>query len=737
MKRSKYWVITVAVASLAGACSGSGVNPCENDTVCASQKRVCRVSADGKAVCGDCFQGLFDYEDECLDADACADKACLGRGTCERQGLNNFNCDCDEMYVGSNCRECRPPYQDNDDNGTCEPGCQHPDVSCGDHGVCNDVSGTVVCQCGEGYTGSLCDECDETAGWYPDAQGNGCTNSPLQLILNEPSQSTYTNDKITVRFTVIGPAIDGVDLYLNDNLFSTIREPFTYELDTTMLAEGDYLIHGEATCCDGQTAVSGEVNITVDRTSPTVTDMTPMPGDDNVWIRDEIRAYFSEIVVRDTVNTNSVVLNIDGNPTPIEVALNGNANGITIRMLQDVALPAQAELVFSESITDRAGNPFVLSEPWTWTLPAWQLMTDKLCLVCDDENEERYPFIDVGADDRIVFAWQEDTSENYVYLIVGGWNGHGWAIFEKPILNHIQWPSKVFGVIKQDNQGNPVISRLETTDSDELYLTVARWTGTEWEDLGTDNLIKNPSSFSALQSMTLDSVGNPVLVWYEGIPINGDLWAARWNGQSWDSLNDSPLEDGATDNVGSTSVAMLPNDRPVVAWSSRGRTNNYTSIWVKYHTDGGWVKYQSEPLDFDVASASIMPSIVVDESGMPVVSWLERTHGVQDSLNVSILQNGSFVPLGGGVITTAEADDIWFNSMAISENGTPVVVWRDKGTNEIRASFFDGSAWNELVALSLPAGFHVTFVSFDVDSHDAPVVVVNGGVNLLYRYNKL
>jgi beta-lactamase superfamily II metal-dependent hydrolase len=68
-------------------------------------------------------------------------------------------CECDPGYSGSSCRNCAAGYQDNDNNDSCLEDCTLAALGCGLHGCCDDGSGRVMCRCDEGYTGGSCQHC--------------------------------------------------------------------------------------------------------------------------------------------------------------------------------------------------------------------------------------------------------------------------------------------------------------------------------------------------------------------------------------------------------------------------------------------------------------------------------------------------------------------------------------------------------------------------------------------------
>ncbi|WP_170229912.1 hypothetical protein [Polyangium fumosum] len=63
------------------------------------------------------------------------------------------------------------------DGGVCvlEGSCQNN--PCGEHGTCDDSSGSALCTCAEGWAGATCASCDAAGGYHDDGSG-GCTTDP-------------------------------------------------------------------------------------------------------------------------------------------------------------------------------------------------------------------------------------------------------------------------------------------------------------------------------------------------------------------------------------------------------------------------------------------------------------------------------------------------------------------------------------------------------------------------------
>lgn len=98
---------------------------------------------------------------------SCDEIECSGHGTCN-DASGGAACTCDEGYDGDDCGSCATGYQDNDDDGDCEPDCDTTDLVCDSTAVCDDSSGVALCDCGSAmqdndHDGSCLPDCDAAA----------------------------------------------------------------------------------------------------------------------------------------------------------------------------------------------------------------------------------------------------------------------------------------------------------------------------------------------------------------------------------------------------------------------------------------------------------------------------------------------------------------------------------------------------------------------------------------------
>lgn len=137
---------------------------CEANKACAEDGSSCNSHGDchdanGVVSCDNCDDGYTgDYCDEC---DANADDPCGDHGQCNDDNRSAM-CVCDAGYAGDDCTDCAPGFHK--DSGTCVLDSQCLATSCNGHGDCSVVDGVVTCtDCDEGYEGTFCHECDEGA----------------------------------------------------------------------------------------------------------------------------------------------------------------------------------------------------------------------------------------------------------------------------------------------------------------------------------------------------------------------------------------------------------------------------------------------------------------------------------------------------------------------------------------------------------------------------------------------
>jgi hypothetical protein len=79
----------------------------------------------------------------------CDDATCSGHGLCD-DATGAIECDCELGYEGDRCETCSGGFQDNDLDGECSPTCETAGLLCRTGRHCDDSTGSLACACDEG-----------------------------------------------------------------------------------------------------------------------------------------------------------------------------------------------------------------------------------------------------------------------------------------------------------------------------------------------------------------------------------------------------------------------------------------------------------------------------------------------------------------------------------------------------------------------------------------------------------
>lgn len=111
--------------------------------------------------CHPCPEGEQDWDGDGACTVDCLHAAldCGDGGYCDEFD-GTASCVCAVGHEGAHCELCADGWQDQDGDGTCNETCAHAQLGC-DRGTCDDTSGTPSCACDAGWTGPLCDTCEE------------------------------------------------------------------------------------------------------------------------------------------------------------------------------------------------------------------------------------------------------------------------------------------------------------------------------------------------------------------------------------------------------------------------------------------------------------------------------------------------------------------------------------------------------------------------------------------------
>jgi len=276
-------------------------------------------------------------------------------------------------------------------------------------------------------------------------------------------------------------------------------------------------------------------------------------------------------------------------------------------------------------------------------------------------------------------------------------------------------------------------------------ITVKRYDGRRWLRLGDAPLRADPKLLAFSTAIAIDPQGRPVVAWDEGNTTIGNVYVARFDGDTWQRLGDGLSLNPAL-LIGTPSLALTPNGNPIVAWSEGGDVFDRevpSWIYVKRFRDGRWELLGDGPINLDPGRRTDFPTLAVDDDGRPVVAWSEVVSGTS-RLFVKRWSGDAWQLLGGPLNIDRERQ-ARMASLGIDPINRPVVAWWEElvypSESHIFVKRFDGEDWELLGegAINLDLNHEAMIPSLAVAPDGNPVVAwheraTGGGVSLVVKH---
>jgi hypothetical protein len=528
---------------------------------------------------------------------------------------------------------------------------------------------------------------------------------------------TNSTDAFTKGTISIELAVTGaptsVELLQDGAVLATLTAPYAYAWDTTTQTEKMYTLTARAKKTGTADVVSNAKQVTVDRTAPTVVSRLPVDEITNFLLTDEISVTFNEAILASSVNAANVQLKIGANVTSSTAALNAAATKITIVPTVLPTLIATISTVLN-GVTDKAGNVATVAST-NFTAPDWVSLGGSLNI--DASKSALFSDIALDSSGNPIVTWHEDDGTSY-NVHVKKWNGATWASLGG-ILDFNSGKNAFAPSIALDSSGNPTIAWQEPVDtSNNIY--VKKWNGTTWTSLG-GFLDVHANTKAELAAIALDSSGNPIVTWNENDGTSNNIYVKKWNGTTWVSLGEH-LDLNKNAEAKTPSIVLDSSGNPIVTWTeSDGVTYN---IYVKKWNGTTWVSLGGV-LDFNYPldqQDAVEPSIVIDSIGNPIVAW--REGGTTLDIYVKKWNGTTWVSLGGHLDFDVSKNTS-LPAIAIDASGNPIVTWQenDGNTGNIYVKKWNGTTWISLGGIvDLDASKHAVKPAIALDSSGHPVI---------------
>ncbi|MFZ5516843.1 MAG: choice-of-anchor D domain-containing protein [Candidatus Zhuqueibacterota bacterium] len=362
---------------------------------------------------------------------------------------------------------------------------------------------------------------------------------------------------------------------------------------------------------------------------------------------------------------------------------------------------------------------------------SWNLMGGSLNV--DSGQSASSPSIAMDAPGNPVVAWYENNASGKNQVYVKRWNSgtSSWDLMGGS-LNVNSGKTANSPSIAMDASGNPIVSWYEFNASSLLQVYVKRWnSGTSSWDLMGGSLNVDSGKNASKPSIATDSLGNPIVSWYEyNASSLLQVYVKRWNSgtSSWDLMGGSLNVDSGK-NANKPSIATDASGNPIVSWCEYNASYK-NQVYVKRWNSGtsSW-DLIGESLNVDSDQGALSPSIAMDASGNPIVSWYEKNASSVYQVYVKRWNSGtSSWDLMGGSLNLNAGKTAQFPAVAIDASGNPIVSWFEYNASEIYQIYVKRwnsgtSSWNLMgESLNVDAGKDAQAPAVAIDASDNPIV---------------
>jgi YD repeat-containing protein len=318
-----------------------------------------------------------------------------------------------------------------------------------------------------------------------------------------------------------------------------------------------------------------------------------------------------------------------------------------------------------------------------------------------------HPDIIVDSQNGILVTWVQSNDAvgpdyGKAILCCRRWNGSSWEEFGGSKIVHLEpnysiaRPSVTFNSSDNDK---PVIAA-PFGGFPDLYMRIFSWTGSGWSELGDFGHVIGIYYYNP--SIAYNSLGELILACESGndetSTSNLDIDVKKWNGSSWVYLG------GVSNNLKRSQWPQLDFDstgKPYVCWMDNA--GGYFNIYIRHWTSStAWEEVGTGSASGTGISGSTsyhcgMPSLSIDSSGYPVVSWIHTTGTdvyqtyVKKFNGTNWMEIGGASASGGGISlygTTAKPwdDSLGFPSIGlyggsaveINDEGAIFAAWPDQ-----------------------------------------------------------
>ncbi len=303
-------------------------------------------------------------------------------------------------------------------------------------------------------------------------------------------------------------------------------------------------------------------------------------------------------------------------------------------------------------------------------------------LYSDSGDKISAPSLAFGPNGHLVVAWA-DSSDVYVQR----WTGTEWEALGSKLSAFPGETSAYWSDVAVDGQGDPVVAWGEFVPGDLLRksIIVRRWADGNWVELGGPLNISPETRDAYKPSLRLDSEGNPLVAWSE--QSGGSLLAVRrWGPGGWEALGPTPIAAGTGWGL------ELAGNTPILL-SHRSEDYGRLQVIDVRRWNGSVWENLGDPVGEDV----VAPQLRADAAGNLVLAWLQQGGlDAPDRLRVARWSGTAWEALGPEVAVGSDEVSLGVPGLALDAEGQPLVSWIQEQGNSgsLRVARWTGQDWS-------------------------------------------
>lgn len=426
----------------------------------------------------------------------------------------------------------------------------------------------------------------------------------------------------------------------------------------------------------------------------------------------------------------------DAGVSPFWQELGGSARG------NGVSQAASPKVVSDGSVAvDGSGRPVVVYTEYPdgnatqgaitvrrWTGSTWEILSGSAGI-----GQGHGPQVQIASSGAPYVAWLTDDDSGKTDLRLRAWDGSAFVpLGGSDSAGGISGTS--IGItapfsLALDANGNPILAFLGWAQTSvtlsatpaivdsTVQVYVRRWTGIEWEFVGSDfggGGASDARSFTSslgsilhhadTPSLAMGDNGEPVVAFTYHTMIDGalatntDVYVTRWHGSAWVAVGPAvPAADGAVGRggAGGVSASAGGSSNPSLAADATGKLalaweeepeRGGVYVWLRAWNGTAWTPLGGSATSSGLGQAgtvNVQPRVGIDPTGRPIVAWATLA-GAANPMQIFVRRwNGAtaWEEMGSHSAQATGISDAALGALApalaLTPAGAPTIAWLD------------------------------------------------------------